>query len=70
MINILYYRYELSYKQQVSATDVFFGMDQDKDPGSRSSDAICVHIELPKSKDSADMNIDINADHLTLISKD
>uniref|UniRef100_A0A669PPG9 PIH1 domain containing 3 n=1 Tax=Phasianus colchicus TaxID=9054 RepID=A0A669PPG9_PHACC len=54
---LFFFRYEISFKQQVGTEDVFFGMSR-KDPSTACCEDMVIKIKLPETKFS-DITLDI-----------
>eukprot|EP00878_Enallax_costatus_P044787 GHUV01053533.1.p2 GENE.GHUV01053533.1~~GHUV01053533.1.p2 ORF type:complete len:138 (+),score=47.99 GHUV01053533.1:216-629(+) len=59
--------YEFKYKQAVTTADNFLGISG-KDPGSHSCEELVVAVQLPDAASTADMELDVTANHLQLSS--
>ena len=57
------------YKQAVSTADAYLGMAHNKDPGSRSCEDLVFVAHLPGTTALADLDLDVQADRLRLVSQ-
>ncbi|KAF0973669.1 hypothetical protein FDP41_007056 [Naegleria fowleri] len=53
--------YDIIYQQKVSAMDAYLGIDPEKDPSTSCSDTLCANIRLPKTKNLAEIELDISS---------
>eukprot|EP00879_Flechtneria_rotunda_P025079 GHRR01026623.1.p1 GENE.GHRR01026623.1~~GHRR01026623.1.p1 ORF type:complete len:190 (+),score=46.08 GHRR01026623.1:125-694(+) len=59
--------YEFRYKQSVSTSDNYLGMSG-KDPSSSCCEDLMVKVALPEAASAAELELDITATHLRLLS--
>ena len=61
--------YDVVYQQQVSSSDVYLGMDPEKDPSTMSSDAIAYSIKLPKTEKMSEIELNISSRSFSIKSE-
>eukprot|EP00667_Euglena_gracilis_P023756 EG_transcript_26976 len=61
--------FTIKYKQQVGASDVYLGLDWEKDPSSMRCEDIIIDVHLPGSKGPSEFQLDVKEEFVDLRSK-
>ena len=60
--------HEVLFRQAVGSSDVFLGLDYEKDPSSACCEEMVVRVSMPKEHSAQDIHLDIKADTVDLRS--